>query len=192
MAALQGNLSFQKSVIPCLTLHKWMPVCVCVCLRHTHIHFVYGQLQWLPFISNVRVPFLLVLTCECVCYYMPTKVWDWMCGIYVRMAVWSLRLAEGIPWVSSHALHLSLFEPADSRSMTAHLSDLMPNVSSTLQGCRVSGWRPEKEILGQWGKQEEREREPMERQRGGEKRGCMLGWRMRKGGEHSEYKWDGE
>lgn len=37
--------------------------------------------------------------------------------------------------------------------------------------------------------QEEQEREPMERQRA-EKRGCMLGWRMTRGSELTEYKWD--
>lgn len=69
--------------------------------------------------------------CVCVCLYMPSQ--------RRRLVRVSLR--------SLHTLYLSPFELADSRSMTAHLSDLMPNVSSSLQGWR--GWRPEKEIFGQ-------------------------------------------
>lgn len=37
------------------------------------------------------------------------------------------------------------------------------------------------------GGQEEQEREPTERQRG-KRRGCMPGWRMRRGSELTEYK----
>lgn len=54
--------------------------------------------------------------------------------------------------MSPHTAYLSPFEPADSLSMTAHLADLMSNVSSTLKG-----WKPEKkEILGQQNKRSRR------------------------------------
>lgn len=49
------------------------------------------------------------------------------------------KASAGYPLgVSTHTVS-SPFEPADSRSMTAHLSDLMPNVSSALQGWRDGG-----------------------------------------------------
>lgn len=79
--------------------------------------------------------------CVCVCAYLEPEA------------------SEGVLRVSPHILCLSPFEPADSRSMTAHLSDLMPNVSSALRGRRA-----EKEISGQTSKRG-KEREPMERQR---------------------------
>lgn len=83
-----------------------------------------------------------------------------------------------------HCIYLSPFEPADSTSMTAHLADLVPNVSSLLQG-----WRTEKKRDLRAQEQEEREREPMEGQ-SGEKWGDMLAWRMTRGSELMEYRWD--
>lgn len=67
--------------------------------------------------------------------------------------------SEGVLRVSPHTLCLSPFEPADSRGTTAHLSDLMPNVSSALRGRRA-----EREVLRQTSKRG-REWEPVERQR---------------------------
>ena len=61
--------------------------------------------------------------CVCVCMYAGPEP----------------EASEGVPRVSPHTLYLSPFEPADSRSMTAHLSDLMPNVSYALQGWRDGG-----------------------------------------------------
>lgn len=69
-------------------------------------------------------------------------------------------MGEGVPQAPLHSLYLSPFEPTDSTSMAAHLSDLVPNVSSPLQG-----WRTEKRDL-RTEEQEERVREPMEGQRG--------------------------
>lgn len=69
----------------------------------------------------------------CVCVCMPSQ--------RQRLVRVSLRFL--------HTLYLSPFEPADSRSMTAHLSDLMPNVSSSLQGWRDGGQK--KRSLGNKG-----------------------------------------
>lgn len=79
---------------------------------------------------------MLAKECDGVC---------WTC-VCARAPVQSPRLVR-VSLGCLHTLYLSPFEPADSGSMTAHLSDLMPNVSSALQGWR--DWRPEKEILGQ-------------------------------------------
>lgn len=43
-------------------------------------------------------------------------------------------MGEGVPQAPPHSLYLSPFEPADRTGMAAHLSDLVPNVSSALQG----------------------------------------------------------
>lgn len=92
-----------------------------------------------------------------------------MCGAFVCVyAYLEPKASEGVPRVSPHTLYLSPFEPADSRSMTAHLSDLMPNVSSALQG-----WRPEKEILGQTNKRSRRGSQW--RDKGGKREGVCWG-----------------
>lgn len=80
-----------------------------------------------------------------------------------------------------HLLYLSPLESTDRKSMTAHLADLVPNVSTPLQG-----WRTEKREL-RTDDHKEQEREPMERQ-SREKQGDMLGWRMTRGSELLEYR----
>lgn len=57
------------------------------------------------------------------------------------------KASGGYPLGASTHTVSSLFEPADSRSMTAHLSDLMPNVSSALQGWRDGGMEARKKDL---------------------------------------------
>lgn len=108
---------------------------------------------------------------------MPAEMYDWICEALACVN------REGVSRASLHSLPLSPFESTDGMSMTAHLADLLPNVSAPLQG-----WRTEKRDL-RTEEHEEQEREPMERQSRG-KWGDMLGWRMTRGSELLEYRWD--
>lgn len=70
---------------------------------------------------------------------MLAEVCDWICDALACVN------SEGVSRASPHSLYLSPFESTDRMSMTAHLADLLPNVSAPLQG-----WRTEKkEISGQ-------------------------------------------
>lgn len=91
-------------------------------------------------------------------------------------------MGEGVPQAPPHSLYLSPFEPADRTSMSAHLSDLVPNVSPPLQG-----WRTGKKERSQG----RGTRGAGKGANGGTKRGKvsdMPAWRMTRGSELMEYR----
>lgn len=69
---------------------------------------------------------------------MPAEVCGWICEALACVN------SEGVSRAPPHSLPLSPFESTDRMSMTAHLADLLPNVSAPLQG-----WRTEKRDLSQ-------------------------------------------